>query len=158
MARLRHSLQDDVNKMLEVLETYKEKGFGSSKSRSDLQISLLPSIEKWTKAQKGEFIVPTVLASHEAFFDKMRLNLRRMSDAQRKVPIYNEMQKFGRDIAVAVGEGEFEEADRLLQSLKLIVDDRELFVRKMLEYGIPDPSIPEVIRRRVGYHVDDRPL
>ena len=118
---------------------------------------MLPSVEKWSKTQNWG-IVPSALTTHEAFFDKMQLNLRRMSDAQRRVPIYNEMQKFGRDIAVAVGEGDLEEADRLLQSLKLIVDDRELFARKMLEYGVPNQDVPEIIRRRVGYHVDDRPL
>jgi hypothetical protein len=157
MAGLRTRLQNDVNKMLEALETYK------GKSKKQIEDLLLPSAEKWLK--KDNWKLPNKMwgtelsySRDEAFFDKMRLNLRRMSDAQRQVPAYNEMQKFGRDIAVAVGEGDLEEADRLLQSLKLIVDDKQVFARKILEYGIPDPSIPEIIRRRVGYHVDDRPL
>lgn len=155
MARLRHSLQDDVNKMLEALEIY--KGNSAAGTLLNLQNLLGSAVKKWSETQNWER-VPTALTSQEAFFDKMRLNLRRMSDAQRRVPIYNEMQKFGRDIAVAVGEGDLQEADRLLQSLKLIVDDRELFARKMLEYGVPNQDVPEIIRRRVGYHVDDRPL
>jgi len=160
MAGLRTTLQNDVNKMLEALDHMRlVDGLESYKGKSKRHklLTLVPSVEKWSKTQNW-VRVPTVLTSHEAFFDKMQLNLRRMSDAQRRVPIYNEMQKFGRDIAVAVGEGDLEEADRLLQSLKLIVDDSELFARKMLEYGVPNQDVPEIIRRRVGYHVDDRPL
>tara|TARA_Y100001970_G_C14216613_1_gene850054 strand:- start:54 stop:2021 length:1968 start_codon:yes stop_codon:yes gene_type:complete len=107
--------------------------------------------ERQSLDKAKNFITKHAATDDEAFSMRLSLQLKRMSHAHQVIPVYNEMQKLGREVAVAVGESDFLRAKELLKELKLIVNDKDLFKRKILEFGFPDPDLPEIIRRRVGY-------
>ena len=61
--------------------------------------------------------------------------LQKYADEHKKIPVFNELQKLSRDAAIAVGERNFNKARRLLERLKEISDNQELFLRKITEIG-----------------------
>jgi hypothetical protein len=61
--------------------------------------------------------------------------LQEYADEHKKIPVFNELQKLSRDAAIAVGEMKFNKARRLLERLKEISDNEELFLRKITEIG-----------------------
>tara|TARA_R100001082_G_scaffold109119_1_gene85637 strand:+ start:279 stop:1649 length:1371 start_codon:yes stop_codon:yes gene_type:complete len=61
--------------------------------------------------------------------------LQEYADEHKKIPVFNELQKLSRDAAIAVGERNFNKARRLLERLKEISDNEELFLRKITEIG-----------------------
>jgi len=61
--------------------------------------------------------------------------LQKYADEHKKIPVFNELQKLSRDAAIAVGEMKFNKARRLLERLKEISDNEELFLRKITEIG-----------------------
>jgi len=66
--------------------------------------------------------------------EKVSKSLQKYADEHKKVPVYNEMQLAGREAAIAMGEGRYDDAFEYIFTIKKAIDDGN-YSQKSLEFN-----------------------
>jgi hypothetical protein len=69
--------------------------------------------------------------SEDRFRQELNESLSVYADEHRKLPVFNEPQRLGRDAAVAVGEGRYEDAASLLEKFIDISSDEKTYIEAL---------------------------
>lgn len=95
----------------------------------------------------------------EEFLAKVRPSLRKYAEAHKALAVYNYPQALARDAAVALGEERFEDAQRHLKHLGLLLDSPETWVKFASKYepGYGRKTVTEAPISDIEFHGPTEP-